>query len=875
MHSVSESETGGSMRTRMKPVRAILLFLFCHLSAAQEGWITRNSGTSANLVDVQLMSQNVAWAVGGERHEYGLILKTTNGGSSWSKKKEISGNILFGLFFLNNQTGWAVGYGGTVLKTVDGGNTWEEKTTGISEELFAVHFSSESNGWAVGTRATIIATTNGGDTWTDQPNPYTGTRRKLRGVYFVNDTNGWVVGHDGIILKTQDGGNNWFGQYREHPDEDLRKVVFITSQTGWAFGEKGIILKTTNGGSKWNRLKSRTGEDLWGGTFINQNIGWAVGDNGVVLRTTNGGTHWLFQQNSKIALFNDVSFFDADHGIAVGGGGAVISTQSGGIRFDDGPQFVSSEMATAYEDVFFEYEALALDPNNDPVEYVFTKLPSWLSADENRVSGWTPAGAADTLLKVEASDGSHSASLTVSVTVVLNNNPPEILSAASMSVWEGEVFTYTARAVDPDGDPVSYAFEDYPYWADVTDSVLSGTVPSGYPSFSFRVIASDGDLSDDLTVQVTVMKVNAPPVIISDDTVKTAEGEWFQYTARAHDPDGDPLTYSFARFPAWLTPADSTIFGEVPEGAQDTSMVVHVSDGQDSDSLEVIIRVEAVDNTPRFLSPDSVSVLEGDEFQYAAHAEDPEGESVIYGFLDVPDWLTVQDSVLTGTAPFITETQQVDSFRVTASDGTNQSTLIVTVVILKDHSAPQIVNISDITFSNNETYAIWLDTCVVDNEYPVSQMTWAVTTESPYLIIQFDGRLTVLRSGLWTGIAPLKFTVENPSHKADSLTVTVTVTGSTSVPEESAVPKELILMPNFPNPFNPVTSISYSLPGEARVTLDILNVRGEVKETLVSGKQREGGHSIAWDAAAYAAGTYIIRLRADNEIRIRKCLLIK
>ncbi|HHS12360.1 MAG TPA: T9SS type A sorting domain-containing protein [bacterium] len=304
-------------------------------------------------------------------------------------------------------------------------------------------------------------------------------------------------------------------------------------------------------------------------------------------------------------------------------------------------------------------------------------------------------------------------------------------------------------------------------------------------------------------------------------------------------------------------------------------MVVHVSDGYDSDSLKVIIRIESVNNPPRFLSPDFVSMLEGSDFMYTAHAVDPEGERISYNFQHVPYWISVNDSILTGTAPFITEPHRVDSFFVTASDGMHQITMKVTLNITKDQMGPRIVNISDITFSNNETYAIDLDTCVVDTTYISRQMTWDIIPKSPYLIIQLSKRFVTLRSGLWTGSALLEFKVANPAQKADSLTVTVTITSSTSVPEESIVPNTLTLKPNFPNPFNSATSIHYELPSAARVVLDVLNIRGVVEQTLIQKNQKEGPHSVIWDATDHPAGTYFIRLRAGNEIRIQKCIYLK
>ncbi|MCS7029696.1 MAG: YCF48-related protein, partial [Bacteroidia bacterium] len=106
---------------------------------------------------------------------------------------------LLSVHFVNAAIGWAVGLGGTILKTTNGGTTWTPQTSGTTQLLYSVHFVNAAIGWAVGNSGTILKTTDGGTTWTPQTS---GTIQTLYSVHFVSETTGWVVGSGSLILKS-------------------------------------------------------------------------------------------------------------------------------------------------------------------------------------------------------------------------------------------------------------------------------------------------------------------------------------------------------------------------------------------------------------------------------------------------------------------------------------------------------------------------------------------------------------------------------------------------------------------------------------------------------------------------------------------------
>ncbi len=96
-----------------------------------------------------------------------------------------------------------------------------------------------------------------------------------------------------------------------------------------------------------------------------------------------------------------------------------------------------------------------------------------------------------------------------------------------------------------------------------------------------------------------------------------------------------------------------------------------------------------------------------------------------------------------------------------------------------------------------------------------------------------------------------------------------------SVDDLELLPNDFILSSVYPNPFNPVTTISYQLPSPSSVLLAVYNVNGQLIETLVKTNIEAGYHSIVWDATEFSSGIYLIHLKVDNQTKVTKAVLLK
>ena len=116
--------------------------------------------------------------------------------------------------------------------------------------------------------------------------------------------------------------------------------------------------------------------------------------------------------------------------------------------------------------------------------------------------------------------------------------------------------------------------------------------------------------------------------------------------------------------------------------------------------------------------------------------------------------------------------------------------------------------------------------------------------------------------------------------QAGALTKQSGVAGDSYDLTEAPLPMDFELVQNFPNPFNPTTTIKFALPEASQVTLRIINIRGKLVRTLASGGFEAGYHQFLWDATndfgvKVSSGMYFYQLQSNDFHEVRKMLLLK
>lgn len=129
-----------------------------------------------------------------------------------------------------------------------------------------------------------------------------------------------------------------------------------------------------------------------------------------------------------------------------------------------------------------------------------------------------------------------------------------------------------------------------------------------------------------------------------------------------------------------------------------------------------------------------------------------------------------------------------------------------------------------------------------------------------------EGQLVLLT---FEGKANVRLTTADLRNTANS-TMLVKLVDNTK-----GIPTEFGLSQNYPNPFNPATVISYQVPAQAAVLIDVFNSIGEKVTTLVNEVKEPGYYEVTWNAESMTSGVYFLRINAGDFSAVKKMMLMK
>jgi len=160
-----------------------------------------------------------------------------------------------------------------------------------------------------------------------------------------------------------------------------------------------------------------------------------------------------------------------------------------------------------------------------------------------------------------------------------------------------------------------------------------------------------------------------------------------------------------------------------------------------------------------------------------------------------------------------------------------------------------------------------LNILVHTNSFPIS-LLWEINPENG-INYSFIGDSSVGKIKVLDGKSGI-LTFDRLNNNRIQLLAKVNALSS-----NNSLPKEYNLYNNYPNPFNPVTTIKYDLPNAGDVSLVIYDILGRKVKELVNTKQEAGRYEIQFNAANLASGVYIYQLIAEKYINARKMILLK
>lgn len=290
---------------------------------------------------------------------------------------------------------------------------------------------------------------------------------------------------------------------------------------------------------------------------INFTVSGTDPDGDGVVFSASGDLITNFDENTQV--FDWVTDYD-DEGIYhisfIVSDGQVTATENVTItvnKLDRSPVLATIGNKTVNDNELLNFTVVATDPDNDSITYSATYLDGVSLNSTSGEFNWTPnnsqIGSNDITIRATA-DG-VTVEETITITVIDVEHAPVLDPIGPQSVYEDQELIFTLTASDLDQDPLT--FEAYGDHADKFDpNTQTFTWKPSFTDNGIYTIAlyvRDGKSSAHEEVQITVIDVDATPVIQAIDDKSVNQGDALFFKVDASDPDNDPITLSINNLP--------------------------------------------------------------------------------------------------------------------------------------------------------------------------------------------------------------------------------------------------------------------------------------------------------------------------------------
>ncbi len=254
--------------------------------------------------------------------DYGAILRTTDGGFTWTQTFSPDQHALRNVHFFNDSTGVTAGFRGSVARTTDRGLSWHKVP--IPFDLnFPGMSAYGSTVWICGEEGIILKSTDQGLTWATIK---LDTEILLGSISFADEKHGWMASIQRKLWHTTDGGMNWKEQKLD-TFLPVAAIHAISPMECWLAGYQGLILHTTDAGKSWMQPPSYQA-DFYRITMDSTGAGWAVGRRGAIVRGRAGNNNWRLHDVPGTHGIHAITFLPDGAAVAVGDMGMIFRLYS-------------------------------------------------------------------------------------------------------------------------------------------------------------------------------------------------------------------------------------------------------------------------------------------------------------------------------------------------------------------------------------------------------------------------------------------------------------------------------------------------------------------------------------------------------------------
>jgi photosystem II stability/assembly factor-like uncharacterized protein len=278
--------------------------------------------------------------------ERGHILYSDDG-NTWHQSVVPTRTTLTSVFFLSPQLGWAVGHDTLILKTTDGGVTWSKSLDGVAANALVLRSAQErlaqleQRSAAVPEEETsnLASALEFAELALEEAerDMEIGPSKSLMDIWFKDENVGLVIGASGYILRTLDGGETWIdwsGAINSLDFFHLYKLFSNESGVLFLVGEVGQVYRSTDSGDSWSTLEVPYFGSFFGGLAKDSdNSVYIFGMSGVVLKSENEGESWESVNSSTKAILQNAAVISNNRVVLVGLGGTLLVEDASTLTF--------------------------------------------------------------------------------------------------------------------------------------------------------------------------------------------------------------------------------------------------------------------------------------------------------------------------------------------------------------------------------------------------------------------------------------------------------------------------------------------------------------------------------------------------------------